>query len=250
MSGSRGDGLRCAVGLRPPRRSGARRPQRCSSASRLLGALAAGRRSRIELGTMVLNIWNRQVGHAGLGGGIGGDRLGPPVPLRHRCRRRARQQVRRRAGAVGHRARRRTRGAPRNGSSAVLELCEREWSPGRRGDLRHLPAPLPRPTTHHRGQQSAPEPDRRRRADGDQRGPWHHPRRDRDARRQRRGGQAGARSSARCGPTYDPALLDPGHPNGVAMRAAAHRSSDPGRARPSPCSSPAGRMSGAGSERG
>ena len=169
---------------------------------------------RIELGTMVANVWNRQPGtlvsaaatigiisgrqfHLGLGAGTApGSRW-------------AIEQ-----DAVGHQlepelARRHERVA------AVLDLCAREWADDREESLATFPLPRPRPTTIVGVNSIALSEMAGRSADGIN-VPWRHDRRD----------EFFAAADAIVGDrpflrttytTFERELLDPEHPDRVAM---------------------------------
>jgi alkanesulfonate monooxygenase SsuD/methylene tetrahydromethanopterin reductase-like flavin-dependent oxidoreductase (luciferase family) len=179
----------------------------------LLGALAE-LTERIELGTLVANVWNRQPGtlvsaaaaigimsgrlfHLGLGAGTApGSRW-------------AVEQV-----AAGHQLepdveRRHARVAD------VLELCQRQWSDDRDAAESSFPLPRPRPTTIVGVNSIALSEMAGRSADGIN-VPWRHDRR--DAFLDAANAIAGERPFLRTTyTTFERDLLDPEHPDRVAM---------------------------------
>ena len=185
----------------------------------LLGALAEAT-SRIELGALVTNVWNRQIGtlvsaaasvaivsgrqfHFGLGAGASpqsrfadeqravGAELADALEERH-----ARVE-------------------------AVLDLMEREWSPGREAIFETFPLPSPVPTSIVGVNSLRLSRISGRRADGVN-VPWHHPRRTEFLEAASAEAATAGRAFIRTVWThFDEALLDPDHPQRVAMRAAA-----------------------------
>ena len=179
----------------------------------LLGAIAAVT-ERIELGTMVANVWNRQVGtlvsaaasvslvagrqfHLGIGAGTSptsrwateqvavGAYLEPSIEARH-------ARV-----------------------AEVLDLTERQWADDRDALYESFPLPSPRPTRIVGVSSVALSQLAGRRADGIN-VPWRHPRRDEFLAAANEA--AGDRSFLRTAYTvYDEALLDPDHPDRRAM---------------------------------
>jgi alkanesulfonate monooxygenase SsuD/methylene tetrahydromethanopterin reductase-like flavin-dependent oxidoreductase (luciferase family) len=179
----------------------------------LLGALSQITR-RVELGTMVANVWNRQVGtlvsaaasvammsgrqfHLGVGAGAAPDSTW------------AAEQT-----AVGADLEA-TLDARHARVRAVLDLAARQWTGQREDQFSTFPRPTP-PPTRLVGVNSA-ELSRvaGEHADGIN-VPWHHPRRDQFI--------AAANSAAGDRPflrtaysTYHPDLLDPEHPDRIGM---------------------------------
>jgi alkanesulfonate monooxygenase SsuD/methylene tetrahydromethanopterin reductase-like flavin-dependent oxidoreductase (luciferase family) len=182
----------------------------------LLGALAQ-RTSTIELGTLVANVWNREPGtlvtaaasvalisgrrfHLGLGAGTSpGSRW---AFEQHAVGRPLAASIEDRHQRLEH----------------VLDLTEAEWRPDPDDQYRTFPVP-PIPPTRIIGVNSVRLSQLAgRRADGINM-PWHHPRRD----------EFMAAAAAAAGGRgllqtvwsyYDPAILDPEHPERQAMRAA------------------------------
>ncbi|MCB0967116.1 MAG: LLM class flavin-dependent oxidoreductase [Ilumatobacter sp.] len=179
----------------------------------LLGALAEAT-DHIELGTMVANVWNRQPGtlvtamasvahvadrqvHLGLGAGAApgtawaveqdlvGTELSPVLADRH--------------ARVAH----------------VLDLVDEQWSETRDERWATFPLPRPRPTTIVGVNSVALARLAAERADGVNI-LWYHPRRERfiDAYEEAIGDRPFVRTVYT---TYSPDLLDPGHPERLAM---------------------------------
>jgi alkanesulfonate monooxygenase SsuD/methylene tetrahydromethanopterin reductase-like flavin-dependent oxidoreductase (luciferase family) len=184
----------------------------------LLGALAEAT-STIELGTLVANVWNRQVGtlvsaaasvaiiagrqlHLGIGAGTS-----PRSPW-------AAEQV-----AVG--AELRDSLADRHARVAeVLDLAEREWSPDRAAEHATFPLPSPVPTRIVGVNSVALSRLAGARADGIN-AVWTHPRRDEFfAAADAAAADAGRTISRTVWAFYDPGLLDAEHPTRVEMAAA------------------------------
>jgi alkanesulfonate monooxygenase SsuD/methylene tetrahydromethanopterin reductase-like flavin-dependent oxidoreductase (luciferase family) len=181
----------------------------------LLGALAEAT-TRIELGALVTNVWNRQVGtlvaaaasvailsgrqfHFGLGAGASprsrfaeeqravGSELADEIEQRH-----ARVE-------------------------AVLDLAERQWSPDRAPEFATFPLPSPVPTTILGVNSVRLSVISGRRADGVN-VPWHNPRRDEFLDAASAVAAELDRPFVRTVWThFDAALCDPGHPQRVAM---------------------------------
>ena len=182
----------------------------------LLGALAELTK-QIELGTLVANVWNRQVGtlvtaaasvaimsgrqfHLGIGAGAS-----PRSKFAHEQMVVAAEM----ADSLDERHRR---------VEAVLELTERMWSPDRDEAFAGFPLPSPTPTrivgvnSVHLSEIAG------RRADGIN-VPWHQPWRDECL-------AAGSAEAARLGRPFqrtvwtyfDAALIDPEHPERARMR--------------------------------
>jgi alkanesulfonate monooxygenase SsuD/methylene tetrahydromethanopterin reductase-like flavin-dependent oxidoreductase (luciferase family) len=174
----------------------------------LLGALAEAT-SRIELGTMVVNVWNRQVGtlvtaaasvthlsgrrvHLGIGAGASptstwaaeqhaaGSYVEPSVELRH-------ERVRQ-----------------------VIDLARRSWSPDRSEELTTFPLPSPEPLIIVGVNSTALSRLAGRFADGVNM-QWKRPARDAylAAAVETAGGRPFLRTAYHA---YDPSLLDPDHP--------------------------------------
>jgi alkanesulfonate monooxygenase SsuD/methylene tetrahydromethanopterin reductase-like flavin-dependent oxidoreductase (luciferase family) len=180
----------------------------------LLGALAEIT-SRIELGTMVANVWNRQVGtlvtaaasvallsgrrfHFGIGAGTSpssawaaeqhaaGAPVEPSIEIRH-------QRV-----------------------LEVLDLANRQWSPESRTEmLATFPQPAPRPIRVVGVNSERLSRLAGRHADGIN-VPWRHPRRDHflSAVNETAGDRPFLRTAYT---TFEPALLDPYHPDRIVM---------------------------------
>lgn len=184
----------------------------------LLGALAE-LTSRIELGTMVVNVWNRGVGtlltaaasvtaisgrqfHLGIGAGssptskwsVEQRAVGAPLvaPLAERHRR----------------------------VDEVFDLAERMWADERSPELATFPRPTPRPTLLVGASGPTLSALAGRRADGINVG-WHHPRRAECLAAADDAAERAGRSLLRTVWTYfDEALFDPDHPQRLAMREA------------------------------
>lgn len=184
----------------------------------LLGALAECT-TQIELGTLVANVWNRQVGtlvsaaasvarisgrqfHLGIGAGtsptsrwadeqhaVGAD-VAPSIEERH-----ARVE-------------------------AVLDLCDREWSDAREPQFETFPLPSPVPTRIVGVNSVRLSRIAGRRADGINT-PWLHPRRDEFLAAAAAEARAAGRHLIRTvWAHHDPVLLDDEHPERLAMTAA------------------------------
>jgi alkanesulfonate monooxygenase SsuD/methylene tetrahydromethanopterin reductase-like flavin-dependent oxidoreductase (luciferase family) len=179
----------------------------------VLGALAEAT-TRIELGTMVANVWNRQVGtlvsaaasivvmsgrpfHLGIGAGA--SPTSPWAAEQHAAGAYVEPSVETRHARV----------------QEVLELSARQWSPGRDGDQATFPLPTPPPTRIVGVNSERLSRIAGRSADGINL-PWSHPRR--DAFLAAANESAGTRPFLRTAyTTYDADLLDPTHPDRVAM---------------------------------
>lgn len=181
----------------------------------LLGALAEVT-ERVELGAMVANVWNRQVGtlvtaaasvatlsarqfHLGVGAGA--------APT-------SRWAIEQHAvGALVEPS----LGARHARVEAVLTLCEREWAADREERFATFPRPAPRPTRIVGVNSVELSELAGRLADGVNI-PWHHPRRREFLEAANRA--AGDRPFLRTAyATYDAAMFDPDHPERVDMTA-------------------------------
>lgn len=184
----------------------------------LLGALAE-LTTTIELGTLVANVWNREVGtlvsaaasvaivserpfHLGLGAGtsptsrwafeqhVVGRPLEASIDERHRR------------------------------LEAALDLMDAEWASERDERFQTFPMPAHRPTRIVGVNSVRLSGIAGRRADGINM-PWHHPRRDEFLATAQAEAEAAGRRVLRTVWTYfDEALFDPDHPDRLAMRAA------------------------------
>lgn len=184
----------------------------------LLGALAEAT-STIELGALVVNAWNRQVGtlvsaaasvtrisgrqfHLGIGAGTS-----PRSPF-------ATEQLAVGADLVDTLADRHAR------VEQVLDLTDAEWAADRAEQFATFPMPSPVPSRIVGVNSVALSRIAGRRADGVNT-PWHHPRRDEFFAAAESEANAHGRSVSRTVWThYDRALLDPAHPTRVEMAAA------------------------------
>lgn len=181
----------------------------------LLGALAEAT-TAIELGTLVVNVWNRQIGtlvsaaasvalisgrpfHFGIGAGTSprsafateqlavGAELADSIADRH-----ARVE-------------------------ALLDLTDREWAANREERYATFPLPSPAPSRIIGVNSVALSRIAGRRADGVN-APWHHPRREEFFAAAEEEAAAHGRSISRTVWThFDPALLDAEHPTRIAM---------------------------------
>jgi alkanesulfonate monooxygenase SsuD/methylene tetrahydromethanopterin reductase-like flavin-dependent oxidoreductase (luciferase family) len=184
----------------------------------LLGALAEAT-STIELGTLVVNVWNRQVGtlvsaaasvtrisgrqfHLGLGAGTS-----PRSAF-------ATEQLAVDAYLADSLAERHAR------VEEVLDLTDREWASDRDERYATFPLPSPVPTRVIGVNSVALSRIAGRRADGVN-APWHHPRRDEFfAAADAEAADHGRSVSRTVWTHYDRALLDPQHPVRVEMSTA------------------------------
>jgi alkanesulfonate monooxygenase SsuD/methylene tetrahydromethanopterin reductase-like flavin-dependent oxidoreductase (luciferase family) len=184
----------------------------------LLGALAEAT-TTIELGALVVNVWNRQVGtlvsaaasvtrisgrqfHLGIGAGTS-----PRSPF-------ATEQLAVGADLVDTIAGRHAR------VEQVLDLADAEWRPDRSEQFATFPMPSPAPSRIVGVNSVALSRIAGRRADGVN-APWHHPRREEFFATAEAEASALGRSVSRTVWThYDRELLDPEHPMRVEMAAA------------------------------
>ena len=184
----------------------------------LLGALAEAT-SSIELGTLVVNVWNRQPGtlvsaaasvvrisgrrlHLGIGAGTS-----PRSPF-------AAEQL-----AVGSEIAD-SLDARHARVEQVLDLMDAQWRPDREERFATFPLPSPVPSRIIGVNSIALSRLAGRRADGVN-APWHHPRRDEFFAAAEAEAAAAGRTVARTVWThYDRALLDPEHPTRLEMAAA------------------------------
>lgn len=179
----------------------------------LLGALAEAT-DRIELGTMVANAFNRQAGtlvssmasvahvaerQVHLGVGAGASPASAWAAEQHAVGADLETELANRHRRVEH----------------VLDLCDAQWGDDRPEQFATFPLPRPRPTTIIGANSVALSRLAARRADGINI-QWRHPRRDEfiAAYESEVGGRPFLRTTYT---TFSPELLDPTHPDRVAM---------------------------------